>query len=318
MNNSNPLQLAFPYAEVDETYFTKVYRLTGRRYCKDLDGIECHDMRFSNAHETLITRVYKGDFISDQEPDLALLKVSGVCVRNLFGEHMEISSIRKLTQSEYSELPPLFTLPEVRSSKSGVLRRLQNLISREISNPSLRQFIKTVLEGSDVMRLTQFMECPASISFHHSYKGGLFEHSAEVVFKMIEEMDGWRGVLTEDERQVGIVAALFHDIGKVEQYGLDGKPLESIAYLKHDDLNTEVCGVALKELKKSEPEMANLLRFLLSPRSDVSHPLSICLQSADRFSEAHDDYTKLSRSNSRRTVRSLGRKRYLFSNRLHS
>jgi 3'-5' exoribonuclease len=55
-----------------------------------------------------------------------------------------------------------------------------------------------------------FVACPASLGFHHNYPGGLLRHSIECA-QMVERYQEF----APDKKELGMVAALFHDIGKI-------------------------------------------------------------------------------------------------------
>lgn len=72
----------------------------------------------------------------------------------------------------------------------------------------LRQFLVDVLADDAIA--FPFVSCPASLSYHHNYPGGLLRHSIECA-QMVERYKEF----APDKKELGMVAALFHDIGKI-------------------------------------------------------------------------------------------------------
>ena len=69
------------------------------------------------------------------------------------------------------------------------------------------------LEGSD------FFYAPASTRFHGSYAGGLLEHSLNVYDELLRLLTAYPEVQATEE--TAIIVALFHDICKVNTYGVE-------------------------------------------------------------------------------------------------
>ena len=65
---------------------------------------------------------------------------------------------------------------------------------------------------SPIMRDERFWAAPGGKSHHHQYTGGLAEHTFEVASVAASMMD------SEDLREQAIVAAVFHDYGKIHEY----------------------------------------------------------------------------------------------------
>jgi 3'-5' exoribonuclease len=63
---------------------------------------------------------------------------------------------------------------------------------------------------------TRFLHWPAAISMHHAYEGGLLAHTVEVAETALHIADRFPQV----SRDVLIAAALWHDYGKIFEYGL--------------------------------------------------------------------------------------------------
>ena len=80
-----------------------------------------------------------------------------------------------------------------------------------VKNPDIRRLLESVFDG-DFVEL--YSKTPASKSHHHSYAGGLLEHSLSMV-SMARAAVKQQGDLDED---LLVAGCLLHDIGKVHSY----------------------------------------------------------------------------------------------------
>lgn len=84
----------------------------------------------------------------------------------------------------------------------------------------------------EVLDDPKFRTCPASIKWHHAYRNGLLEHTAEVMERALLSTAGKNGV----DRDVVRTAVIFHDYGKTREYEYHGKngwsetPYRSLIY----------------------------------------------------------------------------------------
>lgn len=98
-------------------------------------------------------------------------------------------------------------LPAVLCPVEGVLPGIRDLVDA-IATAPLRAFVEGVFSRRDVHNA--FWTLPGSIAHHHAHAGGLAMHSLEVAEDIATQSS-----LTRTERDLGIAAALLHDIGKV-------------------------------------------------------------------------------------------------------
>jgi hypothetical protein len=123
-----------------------------------------------------------------------------------------------------------------------------------IRSVSLRRFLSDVFSIPVVYR--NFWTCPASQKHHHAYAGGLADHSVE----MAEDMAAVAR-LTETERELGIVYALLHDIGKLWCYVDDGTYGDPLG---HELAAIDRLHAALARLAESWADGATAMRSFLS------------------------------------------------------
>ena len=88
-------------------------------------------------------------------------------------------------------------------------QRLQNHIN-SINSVGLRIACDTILDTPE------FLTCPASLSFHHAYEGGLLAHTVEVCDTALYNAAPFReGQVNYD---ILLTAALWHDYAKIKEY----------------------------------------------------------------------------------------------------
>ncbi len=72
--------------------------------------------------------------------------------------------------------------------------------------------------------MVRFMEAPAAVTVHHAYKGGLLEHSLDVVKLSRSMRQNYMTMEVNDD--LVITGALLHDVGKTSEYRLAQSGIE--------------------------------------------------------------------------------------------
>jgi 3'-5' exoribonuclease len=219
---------------------------------------------------------------------------NSVCVYDLDKVHVTgkirefnggwLASITSFEHIEADVERSLQLIPRSMCPLTPLLERLRNVVA-QISNDTLRNFVGWVF-ADDGFTLP-FINLPASRRHHHARAGGLLEHSvecAEMVFRFSE--------FGSDKRDLGVVGALFHDVGKVTTLNRQAGASSGNWLLDHDALTLEILGPYLKQLDHVNRDMATALRYLwtwrLNRRRGV-HPVLTVVEAisfADRISSA--------------------------------
>ncbi len=110
-----------------------------------------------------------------------------------------------------SEVDPADFVKSSSVPPERLMETARELISAEILYKPWSVFAKSVLNDSFIRE--HFPFAPAAQSMHHAYRGGLLEHSVSVARLCLKIADAH----PELDRQILCVAALFHDIGKLEE-----------------------------------------------------------------------------------------------------
>ncbi|MEZ5463272.1 HD domain-containing protein [Dokdonella sp.] len=116
------------------------------------------------------------------------------------------------------------------SNATGLADRLRNVVETVEAIP-LVDFIDDVFTLSQVYR--HFFTCPASQDYHHALPSGLAVHSIEMAERVARTP-----FTSPNDRDLAIVYALFHDVGKILCYGKEG-------FTSSQELGHELAGVLL-------------------------------------------------------------------------
>lgn len=182
---------------------------------------------------------------------------------------------------EYHDIVRL--IPQSICPHPKLLTELQAAL-KLITIPDLRSFIGRVLTNDGIS--FPFVACPASIRHHHNYPGGLLKHSLES-FAFIEP----QRVFSRESYELGLVAALFHDIGKILTLTPQMKLTALGTCVEHEKLTFEVLGPALQQLTLDWPAGARELRYLLGwkMKSTIPHyNMADLVACSDRISAGLD------------------------------
>lgn len=131
-----------------------------------------------------------------------------------------VQSFQGRKQLVIQRIRPVNTQDEVDMSRiiASIGKKVDQLwreyarLATSVVNPFLRSLLRKFTEDEDFRE--KFCQAPANRNAHHSYLGGLLEHSVAVC-KLCEKMSG---VYEEIDADLLITAALLHDVGKVHAF----------------------------------------------------------------------------------------------------
>ncbi|CAM4452665.1 HD domain-containing protein [Shewanella livingstonensis] len=167
----------------------------------------------------------------------------------------------------------------------GRFLKLLSLVTLE----ELQPFINFILDRMDILQL--FISSKASHKHHHSYTGGLFEHSievAEMTYQNARFLDH-----SDVECQTGLIAALFHDIGKIYP-ALHSNSNKYIAG-PHDSYAFALLATPLGQLGTLSSRIFSMLCDLLATKPyghKTRYAIEHVLKQADRTS-AESNFAKI-------------------------
>lgn len=118
-----------------------------------------------------------------------------------------------LTIQRFEPVPDADTrhfLPPRVSDSEEDWRRFGTLV-KSVTEPDLARLLRRLFQDKDVR--TAFTDAPAAKNRHHSYPGGLLEHSVEVAELALDACSRIGGL----DRDLILTGALLHDIGKIHE-----------------------------------------------------------------------------------------------------
>ncbi len=129
-----------------------------------------------------------------------------------------ITRLNILDQNERADLDMSRLVPSSRVSAEDMLAEIEGCCQTVLQYKPWRVFVQRVLE--DRALRSRLLEAPAARGIHHAWTGGLLEHTLGVV-RLCMKMAELYPML---DRQILLVAAIFHDIGKLWEFSGDLAP----------------------------------------------------------------------------------------------
>lgn len=168
---------------------------------------------------------------------------------------------------------PIWMIPSTWCNNENLLQRLQKIWGSLEIEP-LKKFMNSVLSTKDICK--KFVTVPASIEHHHAYEHGMLEHALECA-EIVKAIP----LLENHVRELAVIAALLHDIGKIKTM-TEHRGFSDTGYVLHHDLITlEILAPFLCELDKEWPNGGIGLRYLLSWRNVPFRPASPLIAAAE-------------------------------------
>jgi len=267
---------AIPWTNIEGTYVVE-----NPRDAIDRKGRIYTSLRLKDRFGSISAYIWQDSIVfgSDKIKQNTMIRIRGVTRK--FRNRMLVD-IRTAETVGAASVKLYHTAPSLDSLNPTITSRLHNMTSKIESGP-LREFLNDVF--SDISLMSDWRLVPASLKYHHCYCGGLIEHSIECA-----EIVANAPNLPKYHREVGIVAALFHDIGKIKTMTPDMKRTELGKFVNHEALTTELLRDHLIRLETFSSTAAYLLRHTWSSMSakywayKPAFPLVSVVKMADRIS----------------------------------
>lgn len=169
---------------------------------------------------------------------------------------LNIKRVRKSSEGEYD---PRDYIPVSSRNIEEMYKILMGYIA-EIEDVHMKQLVKSFfVEDKDFVK--RFKEHTAAKTMHHNFAGGLLEHTLSV----LELCDFYAKQYKEINRDLLLTAALFHDIGKLEE--LSSFPIveytDSGQLLGHIMISVEWVGERIRRISGFPPKLANLIKHCI-------------------------------------------------------
>lgn len=135
-----------------------------------------------------------------------VIKIDAIVLNYQNELQLKINKIRKSADGEYS---PMDYIPSTDKDIDQLYAQIVETI-RSVSNCYIRQLLEDILVNNTEVA-SRFKNHSAAKSLHHSYMGGLIEHTASVMQICLFLSDHYPTVC----KDVLLAGAMLHDIGKV-------------------------------------------------------------------------------------------------------
>lgn len=144
--------------------------------------------------------------------------------------------------------------------------RLRELL-KTITNPGLHNLADCFLIDDDFM--DKFCSAPAGVKLHHAYKGGLLEHTTQ----MMELAVQIALLYPQLNRDLLLMGAFLHDIGKITElvFDHDMRYSDTGQMLGHPLIGVEILKEKIKETEKLSGEIFNPKIEMLLKHLLISH-----------------------------------------------
>jgi len=143
-----------------------------------------------------------------------VVKVKGKAITFMDKSHITIEKIRKATSDD--NVDPKSFLPVCPNNVEEMYVELKNVLAK-IKEPHLNSLIKSFLTDTDFSK--RFCQAPGGKLWHHAYLGGLLEHTLSVVKICQYIIHHYQETVRAD---ILLTAAFLHDIGKIEEFSVNG------------------------------------------------------------------------------------------------
>ena len=169
--------------------------------------------------------------------------------------------VKSLSTESVNDVAPQDFLPTTHRNIDTMIDRLRALTDT-IHTKSLRALMDAFWNDGQLVQL--FKQAPAAKKMHHAYLGGLVEHTLSMALLADKVAGHYSGV----DRDLLIVGAIFHDIGKVRELTYDA----SIDYtdegrlLSHITIGLEIIDAIIQTLDDFPDQKATLIKHMI-----VSH-----------------------------------------------
>lgn len=192
----------------------------------------------------------------DEFDENTFIKIDGI-VSIYQGEYQV--SIKRLRVSSEGEYDPVDYIPCTNRDINGMVEKLREYIDK-VENTYIKQLLQDFFVADDSF-LNRFIQHSAAKSIHHSYMGGLLEHTLTVV--SIAEFLSFK--YSEVNKDIVIAGAMLHDVGKVEE--LSEFPLNDYTdcgqLLGHIMIGTEMVNKKISQIKDFPENLGMLLKHCI-------------------------------------------------------
>lgn len=177
---------------------------------------------------------------------------------------------------------PLYHLvprPIKRALWDECINHLLSLCKDETLKPLITEFADVLFKPYSLY--------PAATSVHHAFKGGLLNHT----YQMLHMLEGIYPVLPYNNVKLErcILAILFHDYGKVYEYNKEGEPQQDMYLLGHIFISANRLQAELLKHNVPAEETNRIVHVVLSHHGELEYGSPIVPATAEAILVNHLD-----------------------------
>lgn len=138
------------------------------------------------------------------------------CSVSTYNEKLQLT-ITNLEELDVRDINASDFLPVAFRDRTTLVTKFKSIVS-QIADPEYRSLVITTF--SDQELFDKYSRGIGGIKMHHNYIGGLLEHTIQIALLAIYSATD-TFMFPELDKDLLIVGAIFHDIGKIEEYLYD-------------------------------------------------------------------------------------------------
>ena len=232
----------------------EIYLCKGKRSAETRNGKPYDNLILQDKTGTLDGKVWDPNSggIADYD-EMDFIEVFGEVVSYNNNLQLNIKQIRKCYEDEYNVAD---YMPATEKSVDGMYGELVAFINK-VQNQYLRKALEYYFVDNETFVKT-FCGHTAAKSVHHSFAGGLLEHTLSIA-RLCEYLAGAYPILNQD---LLISAALFHDIGKTKELSVlpENDYTDDGQLLGHIVMGVEMISEAVRSIEGFPPALASQLK----------------------------------------------------------
>ncbi len=236
---------------ISETYLCKT-----KQVLKTKAGKSYYSLLLQDKSGTLDGKVWELSQGIDHFESMEYIHVDGQMVNFQGALQLNIKRVRRSHEGEYD---PSDFVPTTGKNINEMYSELLKYISK-VKESHLRQLLESFFV-QDTSFIERFKKHSAAKSVHHSFVGGLLEHTLGVARLCDYYADHYPMI----NRDLLITAAIFHDIGKMEELSVfpENDYTDDGQLLGHIYIGTEVIGERIKTMPGFPVALASQLKHCI-------------------------------------------------------
>lgn len=245
---------------VSETYLCKT-----KQTLKTKAGKNYYSLLLQDKTGTLDAKIWELSAGIDHFEAMDYIRIDGQVVSFQGALQLNIKRVRK---SQEGEFDPTDFMPVTNKNIDEMYSEIVNYISK-LQQPYLRKLAESLFVEDKVFA-ARFKKHSAAKSVHHGFVGGLLEHTLGVV-KLCDFYADRYPVLNRD---LLVSAALFHDIGKLEELSCfpENDYTEEGQLLGHIYIGAEIISAKMKTIPNFPVQLgAELKHCILAHHGELEY-----------------------------------------------